>query len=215
MYCKHTNYEQATRVPLIIAPANAASGQGFARNAKAYAPVELLDLLPTIVELANLPTATGHAIWEGTSLVPMLKDPTKSVKAVSHNQYFRGSGSSQMMGYSVRSVRFRLTKWWVPARIEARLRADLAGAARCPWAGKRNGRRRALKAAALSCFNEIYDYVNDPWEQQSIKGGGPCTLPAWPPVYRVVGLGRPANPRPPRSGVVPHGRERPKGRGAV
>ena len=95
LYCKHTNYQQGTRVPFIFAPA--ASASGFARNAKSWAPVELLDLLPTLVELAQftggVTSATGYNAWEGTSLVPLLKQPTTGyVKGGAISQYFRGVG---------------------------------------------------------------------------------------------------------------------------
>ena len=45
---KMTNFEIATRVPLIIA------GPGFARNALVRKPVELLDLYPTLADYCRL-----------------------------------------------------------------------------------------------------------------------------------------------------------------
>jgi iduronate 2-sulfatase len=155
LYCKHTNYEQATRTPLIFAPALAAP-ESFARGQKAYAPVELLDLIPTVVELVGFKNATGSQVWEGTSLMPMLRDVSGFVKAAAVSQYFRRTGGSVLMGYTARTVRYRLTKW-------------------CPW-NKPLMRRRADNdtpamagaAPSQSCFNENYDYLNDPWEQISL-----------------------------------------------
>jgi len=109
LYCKHTNYEQATHTPLIFTPAPSVTG--FARGQKAYAPVELLDIIPTIVELTNLRSATGSANWQGMSLVPLMKNPTTYIKPAAISQYFRGAGSNVKMGYSVRTVRYRLTRW--------------------------------------------------------------------------------------------------------
>lgn len=62
---KNTLWDRSTRVPLIIA------GPGIAKDAKCARPAELLDLYPTIIELADLPKRDG---LEGRSLAPQLKD---------------------------------------------------------------------------------------------------------------------------------------------
>lgn len=63
-------WEQTTQVPLIFA------GPGVtARGAVAKTPVGLLDVYPTLVELAGLPTNRAN---EGESLVPVLRDPNAS-----------------------------------------------------------------------------------------------------------------------------------------
>lgn len=62
---KNTLWDRSTRVPLIFA------GPGVAAAAKSNRPAELLDLYPTLVELAGLPEREG---LEGESLVPQLKD---------------------------------------------------------------------------------------------------------------------------------------------
>jgi choline-sulfatase len=59
-------WERSTRVPLMIA------GPGIPKGAKCARTVELLDLYPTLIELAGLPPRDG---LEGHSLVPQLKDP--------------------------------------------------------------------------------------------------------------------------------------------
>jgi arylsulfatase A-like enzyme len=64
---KFALWEEATRVPLIIvAPEVTRAGSRSVRT------VSLLDLYPTLIELAGLPTRNG---LEGNSLVPLLKDP--------------------------------------------------------------------------------------------------------------------------------------------
>jgi arylsulfatase A-like enzyme len=62
---KNTLWERSTHVPLVF------TGPGVARGAVCNRPAELLDLYPTLVELAGLP-AKGRI--EGHSLVPQLKN---------------------------------------------------------------------------------------------------------------------------------------------
>jgi arylsulfatase A-like enzyme len=63
---KHTLYEETSRVPLIIAGPNIRPDQSCPR------PVGLIDLYPTLVELAGLP---ANPLNDGRSLVPLLEDP--------------------------------------------------------------------------------------------------------------------------------------------
>ncbi|MEL6310881.1 MAG: sulfatase, partial [Pseudomonadota bacterium] len=100
IWCKHTNYEQATRSPLIIAaPGIGAGGES------AGAPVEFVDVYPTMLDLAGIPP---HESLHGTSLVPMLEDPGASVKVAAVSQYPRGGGANLRMGYAYRTDRYRL-----------------------------------------------------------------------------------------------------------
>ncbi|NIJ45326.1 arylsulfatase A-like enzyme [Wenyingzhuangia heitensis] len=71
---KATNYEIATRVPLIIATPNMSKKQ---KGTKTNALVELVDLYPTLCDLAaiNVPITA-----EGKSFAPLLKKPTKKWK---------------------------------------------------------------------------------------------------------------------------------------
>lgn len=106
MWCKHTNYEQATRVPLIIA--RRAKG-GTA--AKSTSVVEFVDIYPTLCDLAGLPKPE---VLQGTSLTPVLKDPEAKVKDIAVSQYPRGNGAKEVMGYGFRNGRYRYVRW-VPA----------------------------------------------------------------------------------------------------
>jgi arylsulfatase A-like enzyme len=63
---KNSLWEQSTRVPLIFA------GPGISSDARTAEPVELLDIYPTLGELAGLPEKEG---LEGISLVPQLQNP--------------------------------------------------------------------------------------------------------------------------------------------
>lgn len=99
MFCKHTNYEQAVRAPLIIAcPGKKTKG------GKTDSPTEFVDIFPTLCELAGLPEP---ASCEGLSLVPVLCNPDVSVRAAALGQYPRGN----KMGYTLRDKHYRYIKW--------------------------------------------------------------------------------------------------------
>lgn len=77
---KNTLWERSTRVPLIFAGPGVKAGQRCTR------PAELLDMYPTLVELAGLPARTD---LEGLSLAPQLRDaqaPRERPALTSHNQ---------------------------------------------------------------------------------------------------------------------------------
>lgn len=92
---KNTLWEQSTRVPLIFA------GPGVSVKAQSSQPVELLDMYPTLVELAEL---SPKDELEGLSLVPQLKDAMairKRPAITTHN-----SGN-----HSIRSERWRYIRY--------------------------------------------------------------------------------------------------------
>ncbi|HUG53612.1 MAG TPA: sulfatase-like hydrolase/transferase, partial [Vicinamibacteria bacterium] len=97
---KDTLMEEALRVPLIIA-APQVSRPGEA----AMAEVELLDVYPTVVELAGLPPVAGV---DGKSLAPLLRDPAARLRAGALS--FR-KVKPPPLGVSVRTARWRYTEW--------------------------------------------------------------------------------------------------------
>ncbi|NJB85953.1 iduronate 2-sulfatase [Lewinella marina] len=78
---KATNYEIATRVPLMI---HTPTMPEASRGAKTDALVELVDLFPTLVELAGLEQPEQ---LEGQSFVPLLADPNREWKPAAFSQY--------------------------------------------------------------------------------------------------------------------------------
>ena len=75
--------------------------------------MELLDLYPTLADLCELEPPDNI---EGTSLVPILDDVAASVKDVALTQHPRPAypasrQAPDVMGYSIRSDRFRYTQW--------------------------------------------------------------------------------------------------------
>lgn len=103
MWCKHTNYEQATRSPLIISvPGQPNPG------AEVESPTEFVDIFPTLCELAGLPVPEQ---LQGVSLAPLMKLPSGRVKRAAISQFPRGTGGGPAMGYAYRSDRYRYVEW--------------------------------------------------------------------------------------------------------
>lgn len=99
LWGKQTNFENATRAPLIVtAPGAKAPGQAT------KALVEFLDVYPTLADLAGLPVP---ATLEGTSFARLLDDPQGPGKSAALSQYPRGPA----MGRSIRTERYRFTLW--------------------------------------------------------------------------------------------------------
>lgn len=98
LWCKHTNFEQATKAPLLI------SAPGM-RAGKTSSLTEFVDIFPTLCDLSNLKIPES---LDGKSLVPIMKDPDSSVKEYAVSQ-FPHEGK---MGYSIRTTQYRLT-WWM------------------------------------------------------------------------------------------------------
>lgn len=100
-WCKHTNFEVATRSPLIVAaPGQKAPG----RHSDAL--IEFVDVYPTVAELCGVPVPEEI---EGRSFAPLLDDPDLPWKEAALSQYPRRRGT--LMGYSIRTERHRYTEW--------------------------------------------------------------------------------------------------------
>jgi len=105
-WCKHSNYEQATRIPLIVSAPGVTSAGTRATNAL----VETVDIYPTLAELAGLPAPEVPQGIEGKSFVSALRDPTQGTKNYVFQVYPRG----ERIGRAVRTTRYRLVEWKVP-----------------------------------------------------------------------------------------------------
>lgn len=74
---KNTPWEEATRIPLIIADPDYSGGQ------VAKFPVALIDVYPTLIDLCGLPTTTklnsNGADLSGVSLKPLLENPSSQL----------------------------------------------------------------------------------------------------------------------------------------
>jgi iduronate 2-sulfatase len=107
IWCKHTNYEQATHIPLIIrAPGVTKPGS------RSSALVETVDLYPTLCELAGLPKPKVPQRLEGQSIVRALKRPNASTKEAIFHVYPRNPrDKGPILGRAVRTERYRLVEW--------------------------------------------------------------------------------------------------------
>jgi arylsulfatase A-like enzyme len=145
IWCKHTNFEQATHAPLII------SAPGLKPSATA-SPSEFVDIFPTLCDLAKVSIPTH---LDGKSLVPLMKNPKSKVKDFSVSQYPRsgeknetirlGYADGKCMGYSIRTTRYRYTLW---------LKDD--------FRTNRSFDKKLVVAA------ELYDYQKDPNETVNV-----------------------------------------------
>ena len=129
-WCKHTNFEDAVHVPLLLhVPGVTDDGT------KTEALVELIDIFPTLTELAGIdtpplcPEGKNGVLTcvEGSSVAPLLKDPTKQWKKAAFSQYPRPSAGlhqisghppfdnergENVMGYTIRTDQYRFTEWY-------------------------------------------------------------------------------------------------------
>ena len=96
---KTTNFENATRAPLIVSSPNHKKGK------RSTQLVEYVDLYATLCDLADIeiPEYT-----EGTSVKPLLENPDRKWKTTAFSQFPRGRN---LEGYSMRTADYRYTEW--------------------------------------------------------------------------------------------------------
>jgi iduronate 2-sulfatase len=138
LWAKHSNFEQATKAPLLFSVPGLTSGKIYTQ------PTEFVDIFPTLCELNGL---TVPAYLDGKSLVPAMRDNNTVIKDFAISQYPRGAGKGarEFMGYSLRNRQFRFTEWM----------------------GNRFTTAKPFNAADISVI-ELYDLINDPNETKNI-----------------------------------------------
>lgn len=97
---KRLQFEESTRVPLIVR----VPGMD-ARGSASSGLVELVDLYPTLVDLAGI-APPAHAL-EGDSFKPLLEAPDRPWKSAAFSESVRGA----FHGRTLRDVRYRYTEW--------------------------------------------------------------------------------------------------------
>ncbi len=104
LWCKHTNYEIATRVPMII---SVPGMQSAGRTTNAL--TEFVDIYPSLSELCGLPLP-DHL--EGTSFVPLLEAPQRPWKKAAFSLYPRVLPEfGDITGRALRTERYRFVEW--------------------------------------------------------------------------------------------------------
>ena len=108
LWGKTTDFEAAARVALIFA------GPDIAKGYVNSSIVELLDIYPTLLDLAHF---QKNPALEGKSLVHMLKKQVGLIKGDALSQIARpyqdavNSGNPGIMGYSLRTPEYRYNEW--------------------------------------------------------------------------------------------------------
>ena len=114
-WCKHTNFDIATHAPMMVHVPQKTDNGVVTENL-----VEFVDIFPTVVEAANLPkiplcpedSSNVLTCTEGVSLLPLIQDPKQQWKSGSFSQWPRMDGSGNtIMGYTMRTDRYRYTEW--------------------------------------------------------------------------------------------------------
>ena len=105
-WCKHSTTENDTNTALLLSVPGMKNA-----GSKSKSIVEFVDIYPTLAELAGLPLPSH---LEGLSFKTLLEDPNRPWKTAAFSQYPRNAGKTgagQLMGYSMRTERYRLTVW--------------------------------------------------------------------------------------------------------
>ena len=103
-WTKHSNFEQATHIPLIIyAPGVSQPGRSTQQLA------ETVDVYPTIADLAGLPRPQGPQPIDGVSLKSVLQDPELQIRDHAYHAFPRFGGKK--IGCAIRTERYRMVEW--------------------------------------------------------------------------------------------------------
>ena len=94
LWCKHTLFETSMHAPLII------SAPGYEAGQRVNSLAEMVDIYPTLCELAGLELPTH---LQGKSLVPTMEDPDTTHKKAIYGRYHAGE--------TVRTERFQYSEW--------------------------------------------------------------------------------------------------------
>ncbi|MEO1528916.1 MAG: sulfatase [Planctomycetota bacterium] len=98
---KWTAWERSTRVPLVIVPPTNQAAEFARAGERCDAPVSLIDLYPTLMELCEVQTPE---MLDGHSLTPLLREPSKQTERMIVTTLDQGN-------VSIRSERYRYIRY--------------------------------------------------------------------------------------------------------
>ncbi len=102
IWCKHTNYEQAAHIPLLVSVPGQTAG-------RSQALIETVDIYPTLCELAGVPVPEG---LDGRSFIKTLQQPAAPHRDHAIHVYPRQKpGTGSVLGRAIRTDRYRLVEW--------------------------------------------------------------------------------------------------------
>jgi iduronate 2-sulfatase len=135
---KMTNYNIDLKVPVII-KSPYQEKTGLTSNAL----IELVDLFPSVCELAGIPIPE---YMQGNSFVPLLANPNRPWKKAAFSQFHRrpkvSADGKRYMGYSMNTTHYHYIEWY-------------------GWDHKNGLKKEFINA-------ELYDRQRDPFETQNI-----------------------------------------------
>lgn len=111
LWAKHNLFDESIRSPLII------SAPGLKKGKTTRALAELVDVYPTLLELAGLRAPKSQLT--GISLVPWLKNPEAPGKAAVFSHHQGGNG------WSIRTNRFQLIQYFNGENVAAEALFDM------------------------------------------------------------------------------------------
>ena len=169
---KATNYEIATRVPLIICTPSMGQ-KGTATDSL----VELIDIYPTLCDLANIPQPDHLA---GKSLVPVLRNPNEIVKGVAMSQFptpalrewaanplspeMRETFFGPLINQVEQTIKKQQGSRWNRELFEKYLMGYTLRDPRYRYIEWRDTRNPDLEPI----YQELYDHLSDPYETVNI-----------------------------------------------
>ncbi|KKO06411.1 hypothetical protein LCGC14_0068310 [marine sediment metagenome] len=105
---KMTNYNIDLKVPMIIRYPNQEN-----RGMQTFAFTELVDMFPSLCELAGIETPK---YMQGTSFVPLIKEPNRQWKNAAFSQFHRrpkvSADGNRYMGYSINTKKHHYIEWY-------------------------------------------------------------------------------------------------------
>ena len=174
---KATNYEIATRVPLIICTPS--MGQ---KGTPTDSLVELLDIYPTLCDLANIPQPDHLA---GKSLVPVLHNPNAIIKGVAMSQFptpalrewaanplspeMRETFFGPLINQVEQTIKKQQGSRWNRELFEKHLMGYTLRDPRYRYIEWRDTRNPNLEPI----YQELYDHLSDPHETVNIARSQP------------------------------------------